>query len=84
MSEVFNCTSRNFYPAKAGKFKWFIEACSYCHIPPWRENIMSEEQGAESIFLYFFSKLFAPCPMLHAFKSIIPLFHYSNIPTFQM
>ena len=28
----------------------------------------------------FFSKLFAPCPMLYAFKPNIPSFHYSNIP----
>jgi len=30
---------------------------------------------------YFFSKLFAPCPMLYAFKPSIPSFQYSNPPS---
>ena len=45
----------------------------------WNQGDAFGRQGAGSI-VFFFSKLFAPCPMLYAFKPIIPSFQYSNIP----
>jgi len=40
------------------------------------------ELGAGSVEhgVIFFSKLFAPCSMRHAYKPIIPVFQHSSIP----